>query len=85
MTSDELLAISNGQRIKTIISDTAEVKGEWKLIHIIVATVFTVLEDTLLSADGAGSYAGITFPVGAVIGGNFTNIKLASGTIIAYS
>jgi len=85
MTETELLAISIGQGIKTIISDTDEVKGGWKLIHIIEATVFTVLEDGLLSADGAGSYAGITFPVGAVIGGNFTNIELASGIIVAYS
>lgn len=84
MNTTELMALSNGQRNCTIIQDTDEHESTgWKLIHIIEEATVTVLVNTL--ADSGSTYVGLTLPVGAVLGGNFTNIKLASGAVIAYS
>ena len=82
MTETELLLLENGQTEKIIISNTAEWKGRGRLIHVIVAAVFSLVVDNNLVT---GSYTGITFPVGTVLGGDFRNLKLTSGTIIVYS
>ena len=78
----EQMLLSNGQTECTIIQTTAEFEGGWRLIHIIEEATFTVLVNSLASE---GTYVGLTVPAGAVLGGNFTNIKLGSGAVIAYS
>jgi hypothetical protein len=80
-STTEQMQLSNGQTECRVIQDTTEYEGGWRLIHVIEEATVTVLVNTLTD----DTYVGLTLPVGAVLGGNFTNIKLASGAVIAYS
>lgn len=71
-----------GQRGTTHITDTAIHTGEtWIRISCKENTVFSTLTDT--TRDG-NTYSGETFPSGFDLYGRFTQIKLASGAVVAY-
>ena len=64
-----------------LISDTEAHVGEWSRIQALSAAVVTL---------GAPGWTGaaptsIPIPAGVTIGGRFTSIQAASGTVIAYS
>ncbi len=69
-----------------IIADTNEQFGTngriWVAITFITATVFTKCD--FGSNPPEGQIAGVTFPAGLTIYGEFKSIKLASGSLIAY-
>ena len=86
MQANESLETGLGQYGSTYINDTAlnSISGDekkWSLIHCLDATVFDTLTDAKRDGD---TFTGETIPAGAVIGGIFTAIKLASGRVIAY-
>jgi hypothetical protein len=74
-TKDQV-GVAGGQ----VIANTTPRTGlEVSAISIISDAVFTTLTGNL------SGYAAITFPAGTLIRGSFTQITLASGTIIAYN
>lgn len=80
MNETELLKVLVGQNGSLIIKDTTDHAGKWKAIAVITNTVFT-----LLIENGSNkNVSGVTFPANHVIYGNFTEIKLASGSVVAY-
>jgi len=66
----------------TLFADTTSRAGNWCHIKIITNTVFNTLTDA--TRDGTVSLAGVTFPANYDLYGNFTTIKLDSGSAIAY-
>jgi hypothetical protein len=80
----ELLNLSLGQTSSTYISDTVNRDGKWRLIHIINDAEFATLTDGKAIA-GSNSIVGDSIKQGTVLGGDFTQIKLASGIVKAYS
>ena len=82
--TDRILRSQNGQRGSYWINDTNTHTGKWTLIHCLSACVFTTLTDATRESDGVTNISLITIPTGAVIGGTFTSVKLASGTCICY-
>jgi hypothetical protein len=73
--------VALGQYGGSIIDDTSTHVGKWHSISMITDTVFSAWEP---SFDIYGTLAGITFPAGFILFGNFTSITLASGKIVAY-
>lgn len=75
---------SYGSFKSDLITDTSALSGHtWSHINILEATVFTSLTGTIDVA--SGSYlSGATFPAGCIIAGNFTELELASGAVLAY-
>jgi hypothetical protein len=65
-----------------LITDTNAATGNWCAIQIVENTVFTTLTGTITVQ---GGLAGETLIAGSIIYGNFTEIKLASGAVIAYN
>ena len=80
MTANESLNILSGQGGALVMNGASEATGSWKRLKIITNTVFAELVDPALE----GSTAGITFPANYEIFGNFTKIRLTSGSLIAY-
>jgi hypothetical protein len=82
------ISLTLGQLGSALIADTTTHTGPYGAIQALATTVV----DTLVSgklADGTtacmtGTLTGFTIPVGAVIYGIFTSIKLTSGVVIAY-
>ncbi len=67
----------------SIINDTALHSGLWQLVMVTSASAtFEILKDNVLVE---GSYAGKTYTQGSQLPGQFTDIKLTSGEIIAYA
>jgi hypothetical protein len=66
----------------SIIDDTAVHSGLWQLIMVTSDIVITTLNDKSLVE---GSYAGKSYPAGTQLTGQFTDIQLASGEVIAYA
>jgi hypothetical protein len=62
-------------------NDTTSRDGKWNKIQVLANTVFTTLTDATRGGTAVGAFS---FPAGTVFTGQFTTIKLASGTIIAY-
>ena len=60
----------------------AAITGNFYAIQIISAAVFA--SGGLVGNLGGDTYNGVTFPAGTTIFGNFSSIKLVSGTVIAY-
>jgi hypothetical protein len=72
----------NRQEGSTLFDDTDERSGNWGAILILEAAVFEVLTDA--TRDGTTAITGITFTEGTILQGNFTTIKLTSGSVLAY-
>lgn len=66
----------------TLISDTASHTGSYGAIYMIENTTFTTLTDA--NRDGNTLTTSESFPAGSSIFGEFTEIKLNSGAVIAY-
>ena len=87
MSSERILNLMIGAGGRTLVSGSSPVTASvqstpyYYHIHMLSDTVFADLTDP--SMDG-GSYAGITFPAGTDIYGQFTVFKLASGIVLAY-
>jgi hypothetical protein len=71
-----------GDRGATLITNTTSYNGTWAAIMIVTDAVFTTLTSPSLTVNG--SIAGLTFPKGALIFGDFRTIQLASGAVLAY-
>ena len=81
MSAVEELKKLNRREGSTLIDDTAEHSGNWGAITILENTVFETLTDSTRDGSAVG---GVTFPAGLTIQGNFTVIKLTSGSVMAY-
>ena len=81
LTYDVNYGSETGQNGANLFNTTNLSAGNWYAIQFIADTVFTGLTGNW----GGDSTSGITFKAGTVAYGNFTAIKLASGTAIAYS
>lgn len=80
MNAESILKSYTGRDGSQVIADTERHAGSWHRVHAISNTVILELVDAGMS----GSLSGVTIPAGQDILGNFTTIKLTSGTIIAY-
>jgi hypothetical protein len=74
-----------GKRGDEWVNDTVIRTKEdgWTLIHCIENTVFSKLTDGLRSTN-SNNITGFTVPIGAIIGGEFTEVQLTSGKVILY-
>ena len=79
-TFDIGTAAATGQNGATFISDTTTNTGSWYAIQILADTTFNILD---CNWDGS-SRTGIVFKDNHTVYGNFTRIKLTSGSVIAY-
>lgn len=81
----QLIASGMGHRGSRYVSSTGDTidDGTYVLIHVIEATQFAALDDTLRSTQ-SDNVLNDTMPVGVVLGGEFTKIRLKSGAIFAY-
>jgi len=73
--------VANGMLGGNYIADTSTHTGTWTTIDCVTDTVFdssTVCNIAGLAASNA------TFPAGKQLFGNFTTVKLTSGSVIAY-
>jgi hypothetical protein len=81
---NNLFLVQFGQRGSRWLSATAStVTGNFKAIHIISNTEFADLDDSYRSTE-SDSLTGFIIPTGAMLGGKFTKIRLASGKVILY-
>ena len=69
-------------KANSLIDDTSLHSGLWQLILVTTAATFTVLNDNVLVL---GAYAGKTYPAGTQLPGEFTDIQLSAGEVIAYA
>ena len=67
----------------TVIAGTNQVDGKFGALQTITSTVFAGLTST--GTTSVSAIAIPTFPAGFVLNGNFTSIKLTSGSVIAYN
>ena len=72
--------LSVGYMGSAFLYDTDSHSGAWRKIYVVANCQFTTLTDGLMS----GTPTGVTFAAGVILTGNFTVIKLASGSVIAY-
>lgn len=79
--TEELKKLNKGEG-STLFDDTTSRSGNWSAITILESAAFTTLTDS--TRDGTSSITGVTFSAGTTIYGNFTVIKLASGSAMAY-
>lgn len=77
-----LITWSLGEKGADLIADTDPHTGNWCALAVVEDCVFTSLTDTTLTVEG--TIGSITFPAGFVMGGGFTGLELASGTVWAY-
>ena len=77
--SYDLQGQGGGQYINSSIG---VVTGNFRWVQVITDTVFTDLVSSNINA--SGDIAGSTVPAGIGIGGKFSTITLASGSVIAY-
>jgi hypothetical protein len=71
-----------GQQGGIVLNSSDAVSGNFRWIQVITDTVLAdLLSPNLVNSTDLTS---ITIPAGIGIGGNFTNIEVVSGTIIAY-
>jgi len=68
-----------GQNGGDYIADTTATAGNWKVVKCITACSFTAL-----TCSEGDNFDGVALAAGDVIYGPFTNITLASGSVIAY-
>lgn len=89
--TDNMILTSNGKRGSIFVSDTDTHTStqmgvdSWTLIHAIENVQFAVLDDNIRSTlSGDITDTGVTIPLGAVVGGDFTKVRLRSGKVIIY-
>ena len=94
--TDNMIRTATGKRGSIFVSDTSTHNStdmsinsksvdSWTLIHCVEATQFAALTDGLRStASNDITDTGVTIPVGAVLGGDFTKVRLRSGKVIIY-
>ena len=68
-----------GQNGGNYIATTTATAGNWKVVKCITACTFTTLTCSV-----GDDFDGVALAAGDVIYGPFTNIELASGSVIAY-
>lgn len=75
---------NSGANGGTFINSTTTYNGNWYAIQVLTNATFTTLS---FSSNGwtGDSISGYAFPAGTTIFGNFSTIKLASGSVIAYT
>jgi hypothetical protein len=61
---------------------TGQIDGNWRWIQVITDAVFNDI--TSSNIDDLSNISGVTVPAGIGIGGRFSSINLASGSVIAY-
>ena len=71
-----------GQGGGIVIADLQGEVGNFRWIQVITDTEFDGLDST--NIDSVASLVGITIPAGVGIGGNFTEIGVNTGVVIAY-
>lgn len=71
-----------GQGGGVVIAALGGEQGNFRWIQVITDTEFDTLTST--NIDSATSLVGISIPAGVGIGGNFTDVGVASGVVIAY-
>ena len=64
------------------IADTNPHVGSWDTIVVLAAGTGQLVDSSADTSHGATN--AVTLPVGAILRGNYTNIQLASGKILAY-
>ena len=67
---------------QVIDSTTGIVQGDFRWIQVITDTVFNSIASNNIT--DASALSGLTIPAGVGIGGNFTQIEVTSGVVIAY-
>ena len=78
-TYSSVPSLANPPAVSSVlISDTVDHQGSWQSLVIVSASVFTSLSGSM----GGGNTAKV-FPTGTELRGVFTDIKLASGTVLA--
>lgn len=73
---------SDGRQGGIVLSGTASANGNFRRIVILNETVLATLEDGSLTH--VVDIEGKTLPAGLTFGGNFSQITLTSGLLIAY-
>lgn len=61
-----------------VIANTTLRNGSWSSIVMMTATTFTTL------TGNHSGWSGVSYPAGFVLNGVFSQIQLASGSIVAY-
>jgi hypothetical protein len=61
---------------------TGQIDGNWRWIQVITDAVFNDITSSNIS--DFSNISGVTVPAGIGIGGRFSSINLASGSVIAY-
>ena len=61
---------------------TGQIDGNWRWIQVITDAVFNDITSSNIS--DLSNISGVTVPAGIGIGGRFSSINLASGSVIAY-
>lgn len=70
-----------GQQGGVVLEIGSNVSGNFRWVQIIQDTVFDAFEGNLVNIT---SLEGTTIPAGIGIGGNFTQITVSTGKVIAY-
>ena len=78
---NDILALNGGQ----YIGGTDTINGAFSAIQIIADAKFHTLTGNVTGAANTTSGSAPTIPLGVVIYGDFTAIKLHSGAVIAYN
>ena len=78
------VSISNGESGGQYIGGTDTVSGTFSAIQIVADAKFHTLTGNLSGAANTTSGSAPTFPLGVVLYGAFTAIKLHSGAVVAY-
>jgi hypothetical protein len=83
-TASQLVYVANlqGENGTTFINDTSAKTGSWNAIQCIANCTFS----KLVSPENNGSdMASVVLTAGVTIYGHFTDITLATGSVIAYN
>jgi hypothetical protein len=77
--------ITNGQDGGTYIGGTALTTGQWRTIQVLADAKFHTLAGTIAGGiDNTTSGSAPTIAAGIVLAGNFSQIQLHSGAVVAY-
>ena len=65
--------------------ESKKLESGWSLIHCLENTQFATLTDNLRSTlSNDITDTGVTVPTGVVLGGDYTKVRLRSGSVIIY-
>lgn len=79
------VSISNGESGGQFIGGTDAVSGTFTAVQIVADAKFHTLTGNVTGVANVTSGSAPTIPLGIVIYGAFTSIKLHSGSVIAYN